>query len=129
MLSISFLYEKLFFIAESFSFSVIAMVCLSANHEWSQYLNIGIGVLKFSLSLCLSLSFSFPRVRAYGEVSTRYAQSQFSQCTFSNVFTLLLHLLLHMLTAPCIASCFMIGSALVTLHDYCPSAELCNVFL
>lgn len=60
MLSISFLYEKLFFIAESFSFSVIAMVCLPANHEWSQYLNsTGIGVLKFSLFLCLLLSCSF----------------------------------------------------------------------
>lgn len=93
---------KLFLTAESFSFSVIAMVCLSANYEWSQYLNsIGIGVLKFSFFLCLSLSFSSPRVRAYGEVSTRYALSKFSYCTFSNVFTLLLRLLLHVHAAPC----------------------------
>lgn len=85
MLSNSFLHEKLFFIAESFRFGVIAMVCLWANHEWSQYLNsIGIGVLKFSLFLYhsrfLSQGFAHMVKSPQGMLSLNSLSAHFPMC-------------------------------------------------
>lgn len=113
-----------FLFLKSFSFSVIAMVCLSPNHEWSQYLNyIGIGV---KCSLCLSLSFSSPKGSRIWW-SLRKVRSLF---ILSVHFPVCLDCCCCMHALLCTASGTLIGSFLITLmHVYCPHAELRNVSL
>lgn len=99
------------------------MVCQSANYEWSQYSQYWYWCSQvFSLSLSITL-IVFPK-------GSRIWWSLHKVCS---VLILSLHIFqrvyIFVATSLARACCFMIGSALVTLHNYCPLAELCNFSL